>query len=71
MLAMIFGLMFMVVSMWGIISWWPDFVNLIKGLFPFMFLCGGLIALITGVSSVVDNINTKSVYKNNEEETKK
>ena len=56
MLSVIIGLVFMVLSLWGIIGWWPDFVNVIKGVFPLLFLFGGALAVIAGVTSIRDSM---------------
>ena len=57
MLAIIFGLIFMILGIWGVIIWMPDFVNVIKGLVPFMFVCGGLITAIAGASGIAESVD--------------
>lgn len=52
MLAILFGLFFMLCGVWGIIAWFPDVLAIVRGFVPGMFLCGGLLALISGIASV-------------------
>jgi hypothetical protein len=59
MMAIIFGLIFMVLGIWGVVAWWPYFINIMKGLFPMMFTVGGLIAIIAGVAGIKDTSEEK------------
>ncbi|MBN1622522.1 MAG: hypothetical protein JW871_08025 [Endomicrobiales bacterium] len=68
MLAVIFGLMFIVLGLWGVVVWWPDFLNVIKGLIPFMFVCGGFIAMIAGITSIADSLESKETGEQKEDD---
>lgn len=54
MLAIVFGLVFMALGLWGLLSWWGDFLIILKGLFPVLFFFGGVIAVIAGATSIRD-----------------
>lgn len=60
MLAVIFGLIFMVLGIWGLAAWWGDFVTIIRGLVPPLIICGGLLAVIAGVTSMRDAAESKA-----------
>ncbi len=47
----VIGLVFLVVGIFGIISWWGDFGLVLRGLVPFLFLIGGLVAIGSGLAS--------------------
>ena len=58
MMAVIVGLIFALLGLWGIIHWWGSFVEVLKGSVPVMFLCGGLLAIIAGITAIRDKIST-------------
>jgi fatty acid desaturase len=60
MLAVIFGLIFMVLGIWGLAAWWWDFVAILRGLIPPLIICGGLLAVIAGVTSMRDAAESKA-----------
>ena len=45
----IIGLVLVVLGVFGIISWWTDFGLVLRGLVPFLFLIGGLVAIGSGL----------------------
>ena len=49
MLHVVVGLVLLVLGVFGIISWWADFGLVLRGLIPFLFLVGGLIAVGSGL----------------------
>ncbi len=49
MLHVVIGLVFLVLGVFGIISWWPDFGQVLRGLVPFALLICGLIAVGSGL----------------------
>ncbi len=49
MLHVVIGLVFLVLGVMGIISWWVDFGLVLRGLVPFALLVGGLIAMGSGL----------------------
>ena len=61
MLHVIIGLDFLVLGVFGIISWWSDFGLVLRGLIPFLLLIGGLIAIGSGLSKVnLENSESES-----------
>ena len=60
MLAVIVGICFIVVGLWGILGWWSSFVIVFKGLVPVMFACGGLLAVIAGATSIRDEMELRA-----------
>jgi len=67
MVALIIGLIVVVLGVIGIVTWFPDFVLVLKGSVPAMLICGGLLAIIAGITSIKDSIEAKKL----EEEHKK
>ncbi len=45
----IVGLILVILGVFGIISWWADFGLVLRGLIPFLFLIGGLVAIGSGL----------------------
>jgi hypothetical protein len=52
MIAVLVGLIFVVAGAWGIARWFPDFIIVVRGLGPVSVLLGGLVAVVTGFSSL-------------------
>ena len=48
MLSVIIGVIVVVISFFGLISWWQEFLFLCRGLMPISFLFGGIVAIIAG-----------------------
>lgn len=67
MVALIIGVVVVILGLLGIITWFPDFVMILRGSVPAMFICGGLLAIIAGITSIKDSIEAKKI----EEESKK
>ncbi len=63
MLSIIFGLLFMALGVWGLVSWWPDFVLVLKGLVPSLIVCGGFLAVVAGITSIRDAIANKAALQ--------
>jgi len=51
MIAVLVGLIFIALGLWGLMLWPNDFILAAKGLGPFFTLLSGLIALIAGLAS--------------------
>ncbi|MFH1369401.1 MAG: hypothetical protein ABII64_09785 [Elusimicrobiota bacterium] len=60
MLAVITGVAFLVLGLWGIIGWWPDFISFLKGSVPAMIFVGGFLAVIAGITSIKDSFESKA-----------
>ena len=52
MIAVLVGLIFVVIGAWGIARWFSDFIMVMRGLGPVSVLLGGLVAMVTGFSSL-------------------
>lgn len=52
MIAVLVGLVFVGLGAWGIARWFPDFLVVMRGLGPVSILLGGLVAVVTGLSSM-------------------
>jgi hypothetical protein len=52
MIAVLVGLVFVVAGAWGIARWFPDFIVVVRGLGPVSILLGGLVAVVTGFSTL-------------------
>ncbi len=45
----IFGLVAVLMGIWGIIVWWDPFGAVMRGLVPFLLLMFGIIAILAGL----------------------
>ena len=66
MLAVITGLAFVVLGLWGILCWWSQFVNFLQGSVPFMLFMGGLLAIVAGVTSIRDSLESRNMSESEE-----
>jgi small neutral amino acid transporter SnatA (MarC family) len=69
MLNIILGLLFAALGIVFVVTWFSDFLIVLKGSLPACVALGGLLAIFIGVSTVKENIREKQGKK--EEETKK
>jgi len=69
MVSIIFGLLFMALGIVFLVTWFGDFLLVLKGSIPACVVLGGLLAVFIGASTVRENIREKREKK--EEETKK
>ena len=53
------GIIAIIIGVWGIMSWWWSFVELLKGCIPPMLVLGGLAALFAGISEIKDATQAK------------
>jgi len=51
MVSVLLGLVTVLFGSWGLFHWWGGVTGILKGLLPFSFICGGLIAILAGSSS--------------------
>ena len=70
MLAVILGLVFVIAGGFGVFVWRADFINVLKGLLPFLFFMGGIISVIAGVTSIVESLEPKPSAENSQQEKK-
>jgi hypothetical protein len=61
MVALIVGLIIAVLGVLGILRWTPDFILVLRGSVPVMLVCGGLLAVIAGITSIKDSIEAKKL----------
>jgi succinate-acetate transporter protein len=47
----------------GLMSWWIDFMSLVRGSVPVMMIFGGVIAVIAGLSEMKDEAASKKEEK--------
>ncbi len=54
-----------IVTAIGILLWilWPGQAIVIQGSLPIMLICGGLLAIIAGITSIKDSIEAKKLEK--------
>jgi len=43
----VFGVVMIVLGVWGMFAWWENFGRVMRGLMPFMLLAVGLVALLS------------------------
>lgn len=67
MLALVIGLVFVILGIVGLMQWFKEFIMILSGSVPAMLVCGGLLAIIAGITSIKDAAEAKKL----EEERKK
>ncbi len=71
MLAIVFGLLFVVGGIWMIAGWFDSFITVVKGLLPILIFGAGFIAVVAGISSILDAAKErKSASKTDSTESK-
>ena len=70
MLAVLLGLIFAVAGGLGMYLWKADFLIVLKGLLPALFLVGGAISVVAGVTSIVESFEAKAESVNETQEKK-
>lgn len=53
-ISIIIGAIVALLGLIGLLGWWCDFVIVLKGSIPAMFIFGGVIAVIAGLSELKD-----------------
>jgi len=53
-----------------LILWIKDFVTVIKGGIPICLICGGILAIIIGISTIKEKIAEKAAAKEESKESK-
>lgn len=71
MLAVLLGLVFAMAGVYGLIVWKGDFFVVLKGLFPFLFLVGGAISVVAGITSIAESFESKNEAGNEPPQEKK
>ena len=66
-LSVIVGAAVALLGLVWLISWWGDFLLVLRGCVPAMFIFGGAIAVIAGASEIKDELASKKESKKEEE----
>jgi hypothetical protein len=51
MMSIVLGLLSIALGVSGVWHWWGDCASVLRGLLPLSFVCGGLVAVLAGISS--------------------
>ena len=62
-LGVIIGAIVVLLGLKGIICWRGDFLTVLRGSLPAMFIFGGAIAVIAGISEIKDELSSKKEGK--------
>ncbi len=63
MISLFVGILSLLIGIFGLIKNWDRFMDFLFGFLPVSLIIVGIIASIAGVSSIIDNINTKKGRK--------
>lgn len=55
MISTMIGIVLFIVGLMGLIRWWDFFIQVFLGMIPISLLIVGVIAVIAGVTSIMDN----------------
>ena len=69
--ALISGLIVCVISLFFLFKWFPDLIKFLKGSLPLMFFLGGIIAIIAGITAIMEKIRESKEEKSATTEEKK
>ena len=58
-LGVIIGAIIAFLGIKGMICWWSDFLTVLRGSVPAMFILAGAIAVIAGLSEIKDEVSSK------------
>ena len=61
------GLAALVLGIIGIISWWGQFIVILQGALPIMFILGGALAVYLGHEEIKDKSETEEVGESGED----
>ena len=62
-LGLFVGIVALFLGLKGLIAWRSDLVTLLRGSLPAIFILGGAIAVIAGISEIKDEISSKRAEK--------
>ncbi|TET32574.1 MAG: hypothetical protein E3J72_19450 [Planctomycetota bacterium] len=63
MIHLIAGIVTVVLGVWGIIAWWHDFGEVLRGLIPLLLVLGGLAAVGAGFQKTLRETENENVEK--------
>ncbi len=58
-LSIVVGAVVAIIGMILLLTWRADFVTVVKGTLPILFIFGGVIALIAGASELTDSLKER------------
>lgn len=58
-LGVVIGAIIVLLGFRGLACWWGDFLTVLRGSFPAMFILAGAIAVIAGLSEIRDQLSSK------------
>jgi len=62
-LGIVVGAIVILLGLQGLCGWWADFLTVLKGSLPVIFILGGAIAVIAGISEIKDELSSKRDIK--------
>lgn len=62
-LGVVIGAIIVLLGASFLIGWWGDFLTVLRGSLPAMFILGGAIAVIAGLSEIRDELSSKKEEK--------
>lgn len=71
MVALIIGIIVAAIGVVGIVIWFSPFVEVLKGAVPAMFVMGGLLAVVAGITTIKDEIEAKKFEEERKKEEEK
>jgi small neutral amino acid transporter SnatA (MarC family) len=54
------GAVSVILGLMGFIFWWSDFITILKGGVPIVFVCGGILAVYIGLDEIQDKLREES-----------
>jgi hypothetical protein len=63
MIAVLVGLVFVVLGIWGVAHWFADFLTMVRGLVPVSLALGGIVSMVVGFSSLQPRRRSSSEEK--------
>jgi len=58
-LGIVIGVIAVLLGLKGLAAWWGDFLMVLRGSIPVIFILGGTIAVIAALSEIRDEISSK------------
>lgn len=63
MLSLLVGGIVLLVGLILLVSWWFEFLFILRGIVPGILILGGLVAILAGISEVKDTLKIKTEKK--------
>ncbi len=65
------GIVALIIGVVGLIAWWADFLEVLKGIIPIILILGGALATYLGIEEVKTTSSAKQEESTREETEKK